>query len=162
MKHSELGPTYLTLLEAVKQKGLKKAEVVLHSEEVWMFCPRTTKNEQLGKGTEADVVSNWIGMSEVSGETEMPVCAKLTDPSKEQLYLRLKKGNHDLKGLRVFDQDVSCETEEIELQHPNPLSISPTSKEDPSDEPVQPTLYVTRAGLEQYLDKNRSSDSPIK
>ena len=162
MKHSELGPTYLTLLEAVKQTGLSEAEVVLHSEEVWMFCPRTPKNEQLGKGTEADVVSNWIGMSEVSGETEMPVCAKLTDPSKEQLYLRLKKGNHDLKGLRVIDQDVSSETEEIELQHPNPLSISTTSKEGPFDEPVQPTLYVTRAGLEQYLDKNSSSDSPIR
>jgi hypothetical protein len=91
MKHSELGPTYLTLLEAVKQTGLSEAEVVLHSEEVWMFCPRTPKNEQLGKGTEADVVSNWIGMSEVSGKTEMPVCAKLTDPSKEQLHRRLKK-----------------------------------------------------------------------
>ena len=162
MKHSELGPTYLTLLEAVKQTGLSEAEVVLHSEEVWMFCPRTPKNEQLGKGTEADVVSNWIGMSEVSGETEMPVCAKLTDPSKEQLHLRLKKGNHDLKGLRVINQDVSGETEEIELRHPNPPSISPTSKEDPSDEPVQPTLYVTRAGLEQYLDKNSSSNPPIK
>ena len=152
MKHSELGPTYLTLLEAVKQTGLREAEVVLHSEEVWMFCPRTPKNEQLGKGTEADVVSNWIGMSEVSGKTEMPVCAKLTDPSKEQLYLRLKKGNHDLKGLRVINQDGSGESEEIELRQPNPLSISPTSKEDPSDEAVQPTLYVTRAGLEQYLD----------
>ena len=162
MKHSELGPTYLTLLEAVKQTGLSEAEVVLHSEEVWMFCPRTPKNEQLGKGTEADVVSNWIGMSEVSVETEMPVCAKLTDPSKEQLHRRLKKGNCDLKGLRVINQDSSGETEEIELQHPNPLSISPTSKEDPSDAPVQPTLYVTRAGLEQYLDKNSSSDSPIK
>ena len=127
-----------------------------------MFCPRTPKNEQLGKGTEADVTSTWTGMSEVSGETEMPVCAKLTDPSKEQLYLRLKKGNHDLKGLRVIDQDVSGKTEEIELQHPNPLSISPTSKEDPSDEPVQPTLYVTRAGLKQYLDKNSFSDSLIK
>ena len=33
MKHSELGPTYLTLLEAVKQTGLSEAEVVLHSEE---------------------------------------------------------------------------------------------------------------------------------
>ena len=93
---------------------------------------------------------------------DMPVCAKLTDPSKEQLYLRLKKGNHDLKGLRVIDQDVSCETEEIELQHPNPLSISTTSKEDPSDEPVQPTLYVTRAGLEQYLVRDSFSDSPIR
>ena len=162
MKHSELGQTYLTLLEAVKQTGLSEAEVVLHSEEVWMFCPRTPKNEQLGKGTEADVVSNWIGISEVSGETEMPVCAKLTDPSKEQLHLRLKKGNYDLKGLGVINQDVSGETEEIELRHPNPLSISPTSKEDPPDEPVQPTLYVTRAGLEQYLDKNSSSDSLIK
>ena len=162
MKHSELGPTYLTLLEAVKQTGLSEAEVVLHSEEVWMFCPRTPKNDQLGKGTEADVVSNWIGMSEVSGETEMPVCAKLTDPSKEQLHLRLKEGNHDLKGLRVINQDVSGETEEIELRHPNPRSISLTSKEDPSDEPVQPTLYGTRAGLEQHLDKNSSSDSPIK
>ena len=162
MKHSELGPTYLTLLEAVKQTGLSEAAVVLHSEVVWMFCPRTPKNNQLGKGTEADVVSNWIGMSEVSGETEMPICAKLTDPSKEQLHLRLKKGNHDLKGLRVINQDVSGETEEIELRHPNPPSISPTSKEDPPDELVQPTLYVTRAGLEQYLDKNSSSDSPIK
>ena len=162
MKHSELGPTYLTLLEAVKQTGLSEAEVVLHSEEVWMFCPRTPKNEQLGKGTEADVVSNWIGMSEVSGETEMPVCAKLTDPSKEQLQLRLKKGNYDLKGLKVIDQDVSGKTEEIELQHPNPLSISPTSKEGSSDEPVQPTLYVTRAGLEQYLGKDSSSDPSIK
>ena len=162
MKHSELGDTYLTLLVAIEQTALREAEVVLHSEEVWMFCPRTPKNDQLGKGTEADVVSNWIGMSEVSGETEMPVCAKLTDHSKEQLHLRLRKGNYDLKGLRVINQDVSGETEEIELRQPNPLSISPTSKEDPSDAPVQPTLYVTRAGLEQYLDKNSSSDSPIK
>ena len=162
MNHSELGDTYLTLFEVIEQTGLSKAEVVLHSEEVWMFCPRVPKKEQLDKGTEADVVSNWIGMSEVSGETEMPVCAKLTDPSKEQLHLRLKKGNYELKGLRVIDQDGSGETEEIELRQPNPLSISTTSKEDPSDEPVQPTLYVTRAGLEQYLDKNSSSDSPIK
>mgnify|MGYP006223200059 FL=1 len=92
----------------------------------------------------------------------MPVCAKLTDPSKEQLHLRLKKGNYDLKGLRVTDQDGSGETEEIELRQPKPPSISTTSKEDPSDEPVQPTLYVTRAGLEQYLGKDSSSDSPIK
>ena len=162
MNHSELVDTYLTLLEAVEQTSLSKAEVVLHSEEVRMFCPRATKNEQLGKGTEADVTSTWTGMGEVSGETEMPVCAKLTDTSKEQLHLRLKKGSHDLKGLRVINQDVSGETEEIELRHPNPPSISPTSKEDPPDEPVQPTLYVTRAGLEQYLDKNSSSDSPIK
>ena len=62
----------------------------------------------------------------------------------------------------MINQDVSGETEEIELRHPNPPSISPTSKKDPPDEPVQPTLYVTRAGLEQYLDKNSSSDSPIK
>ena len=162
MNHRELGDTYLTLLVAIEQTALREAEVVLHSEEVWMFCPRTPKNDQLGKGTEADVVSNWIGMSEVSGETEMPVCAKLTDPSKEQLHLRLKKGNYDLKGLRVINQDVSGETEEIELRQPNPPSISTTSKEDPPDEPVQPTLYVTRAGLEQYLGKNSSSDSPIK
>jgi hypothetical protein len=162
MNHSELVDTYLTLLEVVKHTGLSEAEVVLHSEEVWMFCPKVSKKEQLIKDTEADVVSNWIGMSEVSGETEMPVCAKLTDLSKEQLYLRLKKCNYDLKGLRVIDQDGSGETEEIELRQPNPLSISPTSNEDLSDEAVQPTLYVTRAGLEQYLDKNSSSDSPIK
>ncbi len=162
MKHSELGDTYLTLLVAIEQTALREAEVVLHSEEVWMFCPRTPKNDQLGKGTEADVVSNWIGMSEVSVETEMPVCAKLTDHSKEQLHLRLRKGNYDLKGLRVINQDGAGATEEIELRQPNPLSISPTSKGDPSCEPVQPTLYVTRAGLEQYLDKNSSSDSPIK
>ena len=93
---------------------------------------------------------------------DMPVCAKLTDPSKEQLQLRLKKYDHDLKGLRVINQDVSGQTEEIELRQPNPPSISTTSKEDPSDEPVQPTLYVTRAGLEQYLDKDSSPDSPIK
>ena len=162
MKHSELGPTYLTLLEAVKQTGLSEAEVVLHSEEVWMFCPRTTKNEQLGKGTEVDLTSTWTGMGEVSGEMDMPVCAKLTDPSKEKLQLRLKKYDHDLKGLRVTNQDVSGETEEIELRYPNPLSISPTSKEGPSYEPVQLTLYATRAGLEQYLDKNSSSNPPIK
>ena len=162
MKHSELGDTYLTLLEAVEQTSLSKAEVVLHSEEIWMYCPRVPMKDQLIKDTEADVVSNWIGMSEVSGETEMPVCAKLTDPSKEQLHLRLKKGNHDLKGLRVINQDDASATEEIELRQPNPLSISPASKEDPSCEAVQPTLYVTRAGLEQYLDKNSSSDSLIK
>ena len=162
MKHSELVDTYLTLLEAVEQTSLSKAAVVLHSEEIWMYCPRVPMKEQLIKNTEADVVSNWIGLSEVSGETEMPVCAKLTDPSKEQLYLCLKKGNYDLKGLRVINQGVSGETEEIELRQPNPLSISPTSKEDPSDAPVQPTLYVTRAGLEQYLDKDSSSNPPIK
>ena len=106
--------------------------------------------------------SSWLGLVERSGETEMPVCAKLTDPSKEQLHLRLKKGNYDLKGLRVIDQDGSDETEKIELQHLHPLSISPTSNEDPSCEAVQPTLYVTRAGLEQYLGKDNSSDSPIK
>jgi hypothetical protein len=148
MNHRELGETYLTLLEAVKHTGLSEEGAVLHSEEIWMYCPRVPMKEQLIKDTEADVVSNWIGMSEVSGETEMPVCAKLTDPSKEQFHLRLKKGNHDLKSLRAINQDVSGATEEIELQHPNPLSISPTSNEDPSCEPVQPTLYVTRAGLE--------------
>ena len=116
----------------------------------------------MDKDTDAVAASSWIGVGERSGETEMPVCAKLTDPSKEQLQLRLKKYDHDLKGLRVINQDVSGETEEIELRHPNPPSISPTSKEDPPDEPVQPTLYVTRAGLEQHLDKNSSSDSPIK
>ena len=162
MNHRKLGEKYLTLLEAAKHTGLSEEGAVLHSEEIWMYCPRVPMKEQLIKDTEADVVSNWIGMSEVSGETEMPVCAKLTDPSKEQLHLRLKKGNHDLKSLRAINQDVSGATEEIELQHPNPLSISPTSNEDPSDEPVQPTLYVTRAGLEQYLDKDSSSDSPIK
>ena len=162
MNHSELGDTYLTLLEAVRQTGLREAEVVLHSEEVWMYCPRVSRSEQICKDTGADAASTWTGMGEVSGETEMPVCAKLTDLSKEQLYLRLKKCNHDLKGLRVINQDVSGETEEIELQRPNPLSISTTSKEDPSDELVQPTLYLTRAGLEQYLDKNSSSDSLIK
>ena len=67
-----------------------------------------------------------------------------------------------LKGLRVINQDVSGQIEEIELRQPNPPSISTTSKEDPSDEPVQPTLYVTRAGLEQYLDKDSSSNPPIK
>ena len=162
MNHRELGETYLTMLEAVKHTGLSEAQVVLNCDEVWMFCPGAPNNKQVVKDTEAGAASTWTGMGEVSGEMDMPVCAKLTDPSKEQLYLRLKKGNHDLKGLRVVDQDGSGETEEIELQHPNPLSISPTSKEDPSDEPVQPTLYVTRAGLEQYLDKNRSSDSLIK
>ncbi len=162
MNHRELGETYLTLLEAVKHTGLSEEGAVLHSEEIWMYCPRVPMKEQLIKDTEADVVSNWIGMGEVFGETEMPVCANLTDTSKEQLQLRLKKGNYDLKGLKVIDQDVSGETEEIELRQPNPLSISPTSKEDPSDEPVQPTLYVTRAGLEQYLGKDSSSDSLIK
>ena len=162
MNHRELGDTYLTLLEAIEQTGLSKVEVVLHSEEIWMYCPRVPKKEQLVKDTGAEVVSNWIGMSEVFGETEMPVCAKLTDPSKEQLQLRLKKGSYDLKGLRVINQDASVATEEIELQHLNPLSVSPTSKEDRSCEVVQPTLYVTRAGLEQYLDKNSPSDSPIK
>ena len=162
MNHSELGDTYLTLLEAVRQTGSGKAEVVLHSEEVWMYCPKVSKKEQLDKDTEAVAASSWLGVGERSGETEMPVCAKLTDPSKEQLHLRLKKGSHDLKGLRVINQDASGETEEIELRHPNPLSISPTSKEDRSCEVVQPTLYVTRAGLEQYLGKDNSSDSPIK
>ena len=90
MNHSELVDTYLTLLEAVEQTSLSKAEVVLHREEVWMYCPRVPMKEQLIKDTEADVVSNWIGTGEVSGEMDMPVCAKLTDPSKEQLYLRLK------------------------------------------------------------------------
>ena len=162
MKHSELGDTYLTLLEAVEQTALSEAEVVLHSEEVWMYCPKVSKKEQLDKDTDAVAASSWLGLGERSGETEMPVCAKLTDPSKEQLHLRLKKGNHDLIGLRVTDQDDASATEEIELRQPKPPSISPTSKEDPPDEPVQPTLYVTRAGLEQYLDKDSSSDSPIK
>ena len=162
MNHSELGDTYLTLLEAVKQTELGEAELVRRCDEVWMYCHRISRSEQIGKNNGADVASTWIGTGEVSGEMDMPVCAKLTDPSKEQPHLRLKKGNYDLKGLRVTDQDGSGETEEIELRQPNPLSISPTSKEDPSDEPVQPTLYITRAGLEQYLDKDSSSDSPIK
>ena len=162
MNHRELGETYWTLLEAVKYTGLSEAEVMLHCDEVWMFCPGAPDNTQVVKDTEAGAASSWLGIGENSGEMDMPVCAKLTDPSKEQLYSRLKKDNYDLKGLRVINQDGTGATEEIELKHPNPLSISPTSKEDPFYEHVQPTLYVTRAGLEQYLDKNSSSDSLIK
>ena len=143
MNHRELGETYSTLLEAVKHTRLSEAEVMRHCEEVCMFCPRAPDNEQVVKDTEAITASCWLGIGERSGEMDMPVCAKLTDLSKEQLYLRLKKGNRDLKGLRVIKQDVSGETEEIELRQHNPLSISTTSKEDPSYEPVQPTLYVT-------------------
>ena len=135
MNHSELGDTYLTLLEAVEQTALSEAEVVLHSEEVWMYCPKVSKKEQLIKDTEADVVSNWIGMKTARVKWNCQFPAKFTDLFEEQFYLRLRKCNHDLKGLRVIDQDVSGKTEEIELQHPNPLSIFPTSKKDPSDNP---------------------------
>ncbi len=103
MNHSELGDTYLTLLEAIEQTALSEAEVVLHSEEIWMYCPRVPKKEQVIKDTQADVASTCIGMSKVSGEMEMPVCAKLTDLSKEQLCTRLKKSNYDLKGLKVVN-----------------------------------------------------------
>ncbi len=41
MKHSELGDTYLTLLEAIEQTGLSEAEVVLHSEELCL--PRSSR-----------------------------------------------------------------------------------------------------------------------
>ena len=155
MNHRELGEKYLTLLEAVKHTRLSEAEVMLHCDEVWMFCPGAPDNEQVVKDTGAVAASSWRGIIERSGEMDMPVCAKLTDLSKEQLYLRLKKGNRDLKGLRVINQDVSGETEEIELRQHNPLIISTTSKEDPSCEPVQPTLYLTRAGLRQYLDETK-------
>ena len=105
--------------------------MVLHSEEVWMYCPKLSKKEQLNKDTDAVAAPSWLGVGERSGETEMHVCAKLTDSSKERLHLRLKKGNHGLKGLRVTDQDGSNENEEIELRQSNPPSISTTSKEDP-------------------------------
>ena len=59
MNHSELGDTYLTLLEAVEQTGLSKAEVVLHSEEIWMYCPRVSRSEQICKNTVADAASTW-------------------------------------------------------------------------------------------------------
>ena len=58
MNHRELGETYLTLLEAVKHTGLSEEGAVLHSEEIWMYCPRVPMKEQLIKDTEADVVSN--------------------------------------------------------------------------------------------------------
>ena len=64
MNHSELGDTYLTLLEAVRQTGLSKAEVVLHSEEVWMYCPKVSKKEQLDKDTDAVAASSWLGLGE--------------------------------------------------------------------------------------------------
>ena len=103
------------MLEAARQTVLREAEVVLHSEEVWMYCPKLSKKEQLNKDTDAVAAPSWLGVGERSGEMEMHVCAKLTDSSKERLHLRLKKGNHDLKGLRVTDQDGSNENEEIEL-----------------------------------------------
>ena len=106
MKHSELGDTYLTLLEAIEQTALSEAEVVLHSEEVWMYCPKVSKKEQLDKDTEAVAASSWLGVGERSGETEMPVCAKLTDPSKEQMNLRLKKGKQEKKRQRENKQGV--------------------------------------------------------
>ena len=57
MKHTELGQTYLTLLEAVKQKGLKKAEVVVHSEKVWMYCPRVPEDKEKSADAESDLKS---------------------------------------------------------------------------------------------------------
>ena len=58
MKHSELGDTYLTLLEAARQTGLREAEVVLHSTEVWMCCRKVSKKEQLDKDTKAVAASS--------------------------------------------------------------------------------------------------------
>ena len=55
IKHSGLGKTYLPLLEAVKQKGLKKAEVVLHSEEVWMYCQRVPEYKEKSADVESDL-----------------------------------------------------------------------------------------------------------
>ena len=59
MNHSELGDTYLTLLEAVEQTALSEAEVVLHSEEVWMYCPKVSKKEQLIKDTHSYSLLNF-------------------------------------------------------------------------------------------------------
>ena len=79
MNHRELGEKYLTLLEAVKHTRLSEAEVMLHCDEVWMFCPGAPDNEQVVKDTEAVAASSWLGIVERSGEMDMPVCAKLTD-----------------------------------------------------------------------------------
>ena len=49
MKHSELGDTYLTLLEAVKQTGLSEAEVVLHSERGLDVLPKNPKMSSWAK-----------------------------------------------------------------------------------------------------------------
>ncbi len=152
MKHSELGQTYLTLLEAVKQTGLSEAEVVLHSEEVWMYCPRVPRDKEKVTDVESDGHPTWLGDGQVLGKDRgMPVCAKLTDHSKEQLYIRLKKSNYDLKGLKVIDETFLGETEEVELQKPNPFSIPVALKIDPNYVHDQPILYVTRSGLEQYV-----------
>ena len=45
MKHFELGDKYLTLGEAIEQTALSEAEVELHSEDDWMFCPEYPRSE---------------------------------------------------------------------------------------------------------------------
>ena len=55
MNHSELGQTYLTLLEAVKLTGLSEAEVLLHSEEVWMYCQRVPIDKEKSADVESDL-----------------------------------------------------------------------------------------------------------
>jgi HD superfamily phosphodiesterase len=46
------------LLEAARQTGLREAEVMLHSKEVWMYCRKVSKKEQLDKDTEAVAASS--------------------------------------------------------------------------------------------------------
>ena len=55
MNHSELRDTYLTLLEAIEQTGLNEAEVMLHSEEVWMYCPRVPEDKEKSAGVKSDL-----------------------------------------------------------------------------------------------------------
>ena len=96
MNHSELGDTYLTLLEAVEQTALSEAEVVLHSEEVWMYCPKVSKKEQLIKDTEADVVSNWVEQQAIKPLAMVTGCkwpsfisAFMTDETLQMLPLEV-------------------------------------------------------------------------
>ena len=124
-----------------------------------MYCPQVPKDKKMAVDFERNGHPTWLGEGQVLGKDRgMPVCAKLTDHSKEQLCIRLKKSNYDLKGLKVIDEIFFGETEEVELQKPNAFSIPVALKTDPDYVHDQPILYVTRSGLEQYVAASRFNE----
>ena len=151
-KHPPKYTDFKNLYVASLETGLSEAELVVRCGRVWMDCSESqedTSRDFTSNGSRQDV-SQWLGRGSVCGKRAMPLWGELTRGSVRKLIGRLRKGNQNLRGLKVHEKNCLFE-EEVKLLSINAFSVDVELLRTPESYLDQPVLYIETAKLNTLL-----------